>query len=293
MRVLNLKFKDTREFSNTYSVRVIRGSFSAPFGNRRTARHAHFTALGTTPRVGASGLPDETYFVSNPQEFSLGTEQTVTVRDRVDDLRIYVYAVNEPESRFWARGGAQWVRWWGSWLPSVAILLFNEPKIDAIKRNNSFYSTALHEMGHCLGFQDWFWTPERLDLIRLPSKNYPGTDAHFIGSNAIATFNRLGGLSYRGNKVPLENKVGGGSRDNHWRHPVFQNEVMDTHGGQHLSEITIAAFEDMGYEVDYSQADAYRIPRAAAKSVAHPTGWCEVLEPIGGIHPESHKSLWK
>ena len=49
----------------------------------------------------------------------------------------------------------------------------------------------------------------------------------------------------------------------------------------------------MGYEVDYSQADAYRIPRAAAKSVAHPTGWCEVLEPIGAIHPESHKSLEK
>ena len=93
--------------------------------------------------------------------------------------------------------------------------------------------------------------------------------------------------------MPLENRVGGGSRDNHWRHSVFQNEVMDTHGGQHLSEITIAAFEDMGYEVDYSQADAYRIPRAAAKSVAHPTGWCEVLEPIGAIHPESHKSLWK
>ena len=35
MRVLNLKFKDTREFSKTYSVRVIRDSFSAPFGNRR------------------------------------------------------------------------------------------------------------------------------------------------------------------------------------------------------------------------------------------------------------------
>ena len=71
---------------------------------------------------------------------------------------------------------------------------------------------------------------------------------------------------------------------------------MDTNssiGGERLSEITIAAFEDMGYEVDYSQADAYRIPRAAAKSVAHPTGWCEVLEPIGAIHPESHKSLWK
>ena len=162
-------------------------------------------------RVGL-GLPDETYFVSNPREFSLGTEQTVTVRGRVDDLRIYVYTVNEPESRFWARGGPEWIRW-GSWLPSVASVAFNEPNIDAIKRNNGFYSTALHEIGHCLGFNDWFWTPERLDLIRLPSKNYPGTDAHFIGSNAIATFNRLGGLGYRGNKVPLENREGKASRD--------------------------------------------------------------------------------
>ena len=51
---LNLKFKDTRQFSKTYSVRVIRGSFSAPFGNRRTTRHAHFSPLGTTPRGGAS-----------------------------------------------------------------------------------------------------------------------------------------------------------------------------------------------------------------------------------------------
>ena len=124
-------------------------------------------------RIITEGLPDETYFVSNPQVFSLGTEQTVTVRGRVDDLRIYVYAVNEPESRFWARGGAKWFRW-GSWLPSVASVAFNEPNIDAIKRNNGFYSTALHEIGHCLGFHDWFWTPERLDLIRLPSKNYPG-----------------------------------------------------------------------------------------------------------------------
>ena len=221
-------------------------------------------------RIITEGLPDVS-FASNPQEFSLGTEQTVTVRDRVDDLRIYVYAVNEPESRAWAWGGAEWVRWGVSWLPSVASVAFNEPKMDDIERNNGFYSAALHEIGHCLGFSDWFWTPERLDLIRLPSKNYPGTDAHFIGSNAIATFNRLGGLSYRGNKVPLENREARASRDGHWRHSVFQNEVMDPYIEGTLSEITIAAFEDMGYEVDYSQADAYRIPRAAAKSVAHPT----------------------
>ena len=38
-------------------------------------------------RIITEGLPDETYFVSNPQEFSLGMEQTVTVRGRVDDPR--------------------------------------------------------------------------------------------------------------------------------------------------------------------------------------------------------------
>ena len=68
---------------------------------------------------------------------------------------------------------------------------------------------------------------------------------------------------------------------------MFQNEVMDPYGdlGEYLSEITIAAFEDMGYEVDYSEADAYSIPRPAkpVAASAHQESWCEVLHPIGAV----------
>ena len=54
--------------------------------------------------------------------------------------------------------------------------------------------------------------------------------------------------------------------------------------GEYLSEITIAAFEDMGYEVDYTQADLYRLPRQASKpTTSHERheSWCEILHPEG------------
>ena len=66
---------------------------------------------------------------------------------------------------------------------------------------------------------------------------------------------------------------------------MFDNEVMDPYGdvGEYLSAITIGAFEDMGYEVDYTQADVYRLP-AWAKPVAgheHHESWCEIIHPKG------------
>ena len=104
----------------------------------------------------------------------------------------------------------------------------------------------------------------------------------------MAAFDRAGGRNYQGNKVPLEQ-----GDDGHWRNSVFQNEVMcPTAGiGHYLSEETLGAFEDLGYEVDYSQADAYRLPRQAAKTVSgsvdgheHHESWQEKLKPIEGIH---------
>ena len=58
---------------------------------------------------------------------------------------------------------------------------------------------------------------------------------------------------------------GPGTRDGHWREEIFANELMtgflDT-GANPLSRVTIGAFEDLGYGVDYERADAYRLPTA-------------------------------
>ena len=60
--------------------------------------------------------------------------------------------------------------------------------------------------------------------------------------------------------------------------------VLDFDGNP-FSNITIQAMADMGYEVDSSQAEAYRVPRQAAKVVAAPPGspWATPVRPALGL----------
>ena len=228
-------------------------------------------------------------FVNRPySRYDNLLQTTLEVQDLVDDIRIFVGTFNEPQGSVLARGGARWVRG-DSDLPILGIIAFNEARFNRINSLSGWYGISLHEIAHALGFYDWFWEPEQHDLIRFPSENNAGADAHFIGPRAIAAFNRAGGWNYQGNKVPLENRESSSGRDSHWREFVFQNEVMDTSAGigEYLSEITIAAFEDMGYEVDYTQADVYRLPRQASKPVAgheRHESWCEIIHPEGIAH---------
>ena len=97
-------------------------------------------------------------------------------------------------------------------------------------------------------------------------------DTHFSGRLAIAAFERGGGASYRGAKVPVENDSGRypGAEDIHWRESVFGDELMT--GGvrgnrgtfEPLSSVTVASLADLGYAVNHAAADAFRLPRPAS-----------------------------
>lgn len=133
---------------------------------------------------------------------------------------------------------------------------------------------VVHEMMHVLGF-GIFWTD---DLTGLPDSPYlqepsdpstPGydgvnTDTHFTGPMSLAWFDSIGGGAYTGGAiVPVENNTsefGPGSLDGHWRESVFDNELMSPAanvGDNPLSVVTVAQFEDLGYTVDYDEADPY------------------------------------
>ena len=86
--------------------------------------------------------------------------------------------------------------------------------------------TALHEIGHVLGFGT-LW--ERFGHLQDPSAGaVRPPDTHFSGELAIAAFNRSGGASYRAAKVPVENNPARyrGAEDLHWRESVFGDELM-------------------------------------------------------------------
>ncbi len=147
----------------------------------------------------------------------------------------------------------------GSFLPATGIMSFDSADLEQMEQDGSLVTVIVHEMGHVLGFGTIF---DRVDLIL----GAGGNDPQFIGANAAREYAALLGPGVRPRSVPLANVGGPGTRDGHWREAVFANELMtgflDT-GANPISRLTIGAFEDLGYTVDYMAADAYRLPTAS------------------------------
>lgn len=69
--------------------------------------------------------------------------------------------------------------------------------------------------------------------------------------------------------VPIEGGGGEGTRLGHWRETTFDNELMtgwveEGNVRMPLSKLTTGALRDLGYTVDESKAEEYRLPMAAA-----------------------------
>ena len=185
----------------------------------------------------------------------------------VDDLVITVTVMRiDGAGGILARGGPCWVRREGS-LPFLGIMVLDAADIqdlDAAELTELF----VHETGHILGIGPLWGTFGRLQS---PSLYSPGTDTHFNGPLAVAAFNAAGGRGYRGGKVPVENLMGLGFSDMHWRESVLGSELMTpvlrSDEANPLSAITIQSLADLGYTVDTALADAFTLSSAGAGAV--------------------------
>lgn len=187
----------------------------------------------------------------------------------VDDLIIFAdIAFIDGENGSLAKAGPYYIRSSASSpLPHVGVMTLDTDDLDQLSQA-ALYDLILHEMGHVLGIGT-LW--DNQNLLENPSLDQndepilPPPDTHFTGMEAIEAFDIVGGTSYRGKKVPVENEEGGrGTQDSHWRDSVIgPRELMDgyidteaTHR-QPMSLITIQSLADLGYEVDETQADPY------------------------------------
>lgn len=99
----------------------------------------------------------------------------------------------------------------------------------------------------------------------MPERRPQPRVASLAGAAAIAQFDVVsGGLYTGGEVVPVENDNDifvGGSLNSHWREGVFNHELMTPElnfaPDAPLSVVTVGAFEDLGYAVDYGAADPY------------------------------------
>ncbi len=136
-------------------------------------------------------------------------------------------------------------------LPFYGLMAFDAADIAKAEAAGNLKNLILHEMGHVLGIGT-LW--DSFEVISGAGSD----DPTFIGANALAEWNALGGSG----NVPVENEGGTGTRDGHWRESVFDTELMTGFNDpvQQLSRLTIASLQDLTYSVDFSAAQAYALP---------------------------------
>lgn len=191
-----------------------------------------------------------------------------TFGDYVDDLRIDIRLQLIDGTGGTLASAGPCVRRPGG-LPVIGDVTFDTSDFGTV----SLGRLAVHEMAHVLGFGSiggWRARLRNRAYGYVPGPGEPALpDTHFTGPSAITAFDEAGGTAYAGAKVPVENDTGTyglGSLDVHWREAVFANEVMtasisiDSGESLPLSKVTLAALDDIGYSVDYTEADSYTLP---------------------------------
>lgn len=137
----------------------------------------------------------------------------------------------------------------GDLSPFVGILTLDEADLLGMA-NHTATHIIQHEIAHVLGFGT-LWDPRWFDVLI----GAEGTDPRYTGEAAVAVYQTVVDTA---TTIPVENMGGEGTRDSHWRESVFDNELMTgfAESNMFLSAMTIASFEDLGYQVDRSAADS-------------------------------------
>jgi len=203
---------------------------------------------------------------------------TPAVSQQIDDLLILVNLVDiDGEGGVLGGAGPCYIRN-DTDLTILGTMQFDIADLETIEADGFLSNVVLHEMGHVLGFGT-LWEFQSLLIDPVPDEASPNPDPphdpHFIGTQALSSFDDIGGTSYVASaKVPVENIGGLGTWNGHWRESVFDQELMTGFigaGSSPLSVVTLASLADQGYSVDFTQADSYTLPAAIAAFSTGPT----------------------
>ena len=238
---------------------------------QRAARRWEEVIVGDLPDVDYSNAPE----LVEKEWYDVDLEARIVINSVIDDLRIFINDVDLGTFAGALAGPCGDFIYETDSTGNTTLIFRSGIGCIVINNNTGYYLNNLrnadeynkelhedrfekmvvHEIGHVLGIgTDWF------DFIENDATNNPGADTHFTGPLAIKAFDEAGGTNYKGAKVPVENQ-GYWNTDAHWRGSVVGGEIMSQSGNfASLSAITIQALADLGYKVDVSKADPYRLP---------------------------------
>lgn len=145
----------------------------------------------------------------------------------------------------------------GNFTTSLAgIIIIDQADID----NPQLEEIVTHELGHVIGIGTTWSATSDLDTV----------DPSHEGENTTTAFEELNGSeAYLSEGVPLEPFGGPGTARSHWAELNFENELMTgfLSSDNPFSTVTIAALQDIGYEVDLQAADDYQLPSVQATNL--------------------------
>lgn len=140
-------------------------------------------------------------------------------------------------------------------LPALSYMYFDVDDLETMETDGLLHHVITHEMGHALGFGATVWREKNL------IQGFGTDNPVFTGATAVEEYRRMRG-SEVAEPVPLANVGPAGSKHSHWRESVFDTELMSPNvdPGPPLSRLTIAALQDVGYQVDFEAAESFVLP---------------------------------
>ena len=173
--------------------------------------------------------------------------------DGIDDLQITASLVEiDGVGGVIGQAGPEYVRLDGSWIPYEGAMDFDIADALAKVGDESWYDLVLHEMLHVLGFGT-IWNVQGLTTGSISEGNL-----RFTGQNAIAVYQDEFAFIAANDPdsdigVPIETGGPIGTAGGHWDEFLFTDELMTgwLDDGAYLSDMSIAALSDMGYETDF------------------------------------------
>lgn len=145
-------------------------------------------------------------------------------------------------------------------LPVLGHITLDTADVAQLEGQGRLYGVVLHEIGHLLDLNSVGWVRQGL-LAHDGATCASSTSIAFIGPNAAGEWVAAGGTP----PLPVEADGGAGTRCSHWDEEELGSELMTgwASGGMELSKVTVGALHDLGYQVDYSKADAFTAPLLA------------------------------
>ncbi|WP_162792058.1 DUF2457 domain-containing protein [Pseudosulfitobacter sp. DSM 107133] len=215
-------------------------------------------AGGTTPELKAS-------LIQMGEYISSVIKGNLSNFGAIDDVKITVVdAARDGEGGVHAAGSVSGVRGAGedAGIGYNGSIFVDIDDIESMMNEGVFNDTILHELLHALGFGDG----DRWESLLDESQEYGGS-FRFTGEAAIAAYNAqhpdiASQDDFSNFGVPVESDFGRGNARSHWDRATFDKTEGGLvaagtsefyYGG--IDAMTLAAFEDMGYETTWDASN--------------------------------------